>query len=74
MTVRARIIAALVSDRGRRLCASCLGHAVGLSAQTVRNGVLSLPPTTFDRRIATCEVCAAQRLTFAHLPGRAAAS
>ncbi len=67
MTLRARVVAFLVSEGGRAMCYACIAGALNVRVHASRAAVLFLGPGAFQRRVGACDACRADRLVIAHM-------
>jgi hypothetical protein len=70
MTLKGRLIAALVSERGWAFCVQCIAEKLKVSLNSARYALLLVGPPDVITRFDGCGRCARRRLVAAYAPER----
>src|SRR5262249_24223029 len=70
MTLKGRLIAALVSERGGAFCVDCIAEKLHIAPSAARSALLLVGPPEVATRYDGCSRCARRRLVAAYAPGR----
>jgi hypothetical protein len=70
MTLKGRLIAALVSERGWAFCVQCIAEKLKVSLNTARYALLLVGPPEIATRYGGCSRCARRRLVTAYATKR----
>ena len=70
MTLKGRLIAALVSERGWAFCVQCIAEKLHVGPTAARYALLLVGPPELATRYDGCSRCARRRLVAAYAPER----
>jgi hypothetical protein len=70
MTLKGRLLAVLVSERGGVFCVQCIAEKLHVGLNTARYALLLAGPPEIATRYDGCSRCARRRLVAAYAPER----